>query len=278
MTSAQAARAGVRVRPIARLAPGVSPESLATALDEISRTSRPPALATVTRIATVIAGGSTRTLGLLAGAAALAILVAFTNLAGLLIVRSIDRGRELAVRSALGARQLEIARQLVLEAVAIVAAGTMAGVLLAFWLTPEVARLLQQFGGIAGRDVTVSWRVIGSVSGLAAACACVCGLLPAVIASRRDVANVLRRGATAAPRERWLRRAFVTAVVSCAFVLLVSVSLVGRSLMTVLAINPGFEPAGVVTAGIAPPPARYPTDSHLVAFYGALESEVAQIG
>ncbi len=231
MTPAQAARAGLRVRAVARLAPNVSSESLATALDEISRTSTPPAQAAVTRMSTAISGGSARTLGLLAAAAALAILIAFTNLAGLLIVRSIDRGRELAVRTALGAHRFEIARQLVVEAVAIVAAGTMAGVLLAFWLTPEVGQLLQPFGGIAGRDVTVSWRVIGAVAMLAAVCASLCGLLPAVMASRRDVADTLRRGATAAPRERWLRRAFVTAVVSIAFVLLVSVSLVGRSLI-----------------------------------------------
>lgn len=277
VTPAQAARAGLRVRVVARLAPNVSPQSLETSLDEVSRSSTPQARAAVTRIATAISGRSARPLGLLAGAAALAILIAFTNLAGLLTVRSIDRGRELAVRSALGAPRIEIARQLVLESVAMVAAGTMAGVLLAFWLTPEVAQLaLQQLGGIANREVSVSWRVIGAVSMLAAACACVCGLLPVIVASRRDVATILRRGATAAPRERWLRRVFVTAVVSFAFVLLVSVSLVGRSLMTVLAINPGFDPAGVVTAAVALPPARYPTVEQLVAFYSALENGVSQ--
>jgi predicted permease len=150
-------------------------------------------------------------------------------------------------------------------------------VLLAFWLTPEVGFLaLQQFGGTGGRDIAVSWRVIAAVSLLAAACACLCGMLPAVIATRRNVADILRRGATAAPRERWLRRAFVTAVVSCAFVLLVSVSIVGRSLMTVLAIAPGFEPSGVVAAAVAPPPARYPTVDQLVTFYSALEGTVSQ--
>ena len=277
VTSAQAVRAGPRVRAVGRLAPNVSPESLATSLDEVSRASTPAARAAVTRMATAVTGRSARPLGLLAGAAALAILIAFTNLAGLLIVRSIDRGRELAVRSALGAPRAEIARQLVLEAVAMVAAGTLAGVLLAFWLTPEVAALAQQqLGGIANREISVSWRVIGVVAMLAVACAGVCGLLPAIIASRRDVAGILRRGVTAAPRERWLRRAFVTAVVSFAFVLLVSVSLVGRSLMAVLAVNPGFDPAGVVTAAVAPPPARYPTVDQLVAFYSAVESNVSQ--
>jgi predicted permease len=276
-TPAQAARTGTRVRAVARLAPRVSSTSLVTALDEVSRTARQPAHVAAVPIATAFAGGSAQTLGLLAGAAALAMLIAFTNVAGLLVVRSIDRGRELAVRTALGAGGAEIARQLVLEAIAIVAAGTMAGVLIAFWVTPEVGQLaLLQFGGIAGRDVTVSWRVIGVVSLIAAACAGICGALPAVIASRRNVADILRRGATAAPRERWLRRSFVTAVVSVAFVLLVSVTLVGRNLMTVLAIDPGLDATGVMTAALAVPGPRYPTDDRVVSFYSTLESDLSQ--
>ena len=274
LTPAQAARAGLRVRAIARLAPNVSPTSLSAALDEVSRTSTPPARVIATRIAAAITGGAARTLSLLAAATGLAMFIAFTNLAGLLMVRSIDRGRELAVRSALGASRMEIARQLVLEAMAIVGAGTMAGMLFAFWLTPNLA--LQQFAGIVGREITVSWRMIAALSMLAAACACVCGLIPAVIASRQNIVDILRRSGTAAPRERWLRRAFVTAVVSLAFVLIVSVTLLGRSLLTTLAIDPGFEPDGVLTAGIALPAARYPTVDHLVSFYSTLESELSQ--
>jgi predicted permease len=122
----------------------------------------------------------------------------------------------------------------------------------------------------------VSWRVIVALSMVAAACAGVCGLIPAVIVSRRNLVDILRRGASAAPRERWLRRAFVTAVVSVAFVLIVSVALLGRSLLTTLAIDPGFEPDGVVSAGIALPATRYPTVQHLVSFYSTLESELTQ--
>ena len=73
-------------------------------------------------------------------------------------MRSIDRRRELAVRSALGARRSEIARQLLLEAQALVAMGTVGGVLLALWMTPAVGRLaLEQFGGVA----SVTWRSVG---------------------------------------------------------------------------------------------------------------------
>jgi len=181
VTYAQAARTGYRVRIVARLAPNVPSAYLGAALEEVSRQSSPPAQVVATSVATAIAGDATRTLGLLAGSAALAMAVAFTNLAGLMIVRSIDRRRELAVRAALGARRSEIARQLILEAEALVAMGIAGGVLLAVWTTPVVGRLaLEQFGGVANRDVTVSWRVIGVVAMVAVACAGICGLLPAL--------------------------------------------------------------------------------------------------
>ena len=125
------ARAGYRVGVLARLASDTTPRDLTAALDEVSGGSSPPAQVVATPIAVRIARGSTRTLGLLAGAAALAFLIAFANFAGLLLVRSIDRRRELAVRAALGARTSEIARQLVLEAQTLVALGIAGGVLLA---------------------------------------------------------------------------------------------------------------------------------------------------
>src|SRR5687768_6839895 len=86
LTPAQAARTGLRVRAIARLAPNVSPTSLSAALDEVSRTSTPTARVIATRIAAAITGNSAQTLSLLAGAAVLAMFIAFTNLAGLLVV------------------------------------------------------------------------------------------------------------------------------------------------------------------------------------------------
>ena len=117
-------------------------------------------------------------------------------------------------------------------------------------------------------------QVSAGVYGFAAAC--ICGVIPAIVASRRNIVDILRRGATAAPRERGLRRGFVTAVVSLAFVLIVSVSLVGRSLLTTLAIDPGFEPDGVVIGAVALPEARYPTVDQMVSFYSTLESELTQ--
>ena len=159
------ARAGYRVGVMARLARHVSPSDLTAALNDVSGRSSPPAQVVATALGTRMARGSTRTLGLLAGAAVLTLLIAFANVAGLLLLRSIDRRRELALRTALGARPSEIARQLVLEAEMLVAVGIAGGVLLALWLTPVVGRLaLEPFGDLANLEVEVSWRGIAVVA------------------------------------------------------------------------------------------------------------------
>jgi predicted permease len=272
LTPAQAVDSGYRVRVIARLARSSPPGSLAVALDDVSLASMPPARAVATAVATAIAGDSTGTLGLLAGAAALALLIAFTNLAGLLIVRSIDRRRELAVRSALGARRAGLARQLLMEAVALVAVGTAAGLLLAFWLTPAVGRLaFEEFGGVANRDLAMSWRVVGVVAIGAFACACICGVLPVLGVARLRVVDVLRRGVTSSARELTVRRLFVAGEVALAFVLLVSMALVGRTLLAVLAVNPGFDPNGVMAMQVSLPRASYPGPDRAASFYFVLQ-------
>ncbi len=276
LTPAQAARAGYRVGVVARLAPSVSPATLGAALDDVSRTSSPPARVLAIPLATAIAGDATRTLGLLAGAAAIAVLIAFTNLAGLLIVRSIDRRRELAIRSALGARRSETARQLLLEAQALVAVGTVGGVVLALWMTPAVGRLaLEQFGDLRHRDIAVSWQVIAVMAAAASACAWLCALVPALTAARRSVLDVLRRGATPPPRDRIFRRVLVTAEVALAFVLLACVTLLGGGLLRLLQADPGFDARGVLALQVSVPAASY-NPERVVTFYSTLQSALEE--
>ena len=280
LTAAQAARTSYRMRAIARLAAGVSPASLATALDEVSRQSVPASRSVVTPFATAIARGATRTLVLLAASAALAMLIAFTNLAGLLIVRSIDRTHELAVRTALGARRFAIARHLILEAESLVAIGIVAGIVLADWMTPTAGRLaLEQFGAIANRDIAVSWRVVGGVAAMAVACALACGLLPTFLASSRLAVDVLSRGVTRSRRQLAFRRALIAGEVAVAFVLLVSMALLARSLVRALDVDPGFRANGVLTMSVSLPAARYVDDAREAAFYTSLQTALdARLG
>jgi predicted permease len=195
----------------------------------------------------------------------------------LLIVRSIDRRRELAVRSALGASQTEIARQFLLETLTLVAAGIAGGVCLAWWMTPVVGRLLiQRFGIVPNRDIALNWEAIGAISIAAAICAWVCGSLLGLVATRRNVVEMLRRGATAPRRELLLRRLVVTAEVTLAFVLLVSMTLLGRSLLSVLDVDPGFDARGVLTMRVSLPAAAYSSDEQVVSFYSTLHTALAE--
>ncbi|HEY7186633.1 MAG TPA: ABC transporter permease [Vicinamibacterales bacterium] len=273
----EAARTGYTVFTIARLAKNTTPQDLASALDDVSRTRVPPARASVTRVADAFTRNAVRPLTLLMGAAALAVLIAFVNLAGLLLVRSIDRRRELAVRSALGAGRTEVARQLMLEAVLLVTLGLCGGVLLAVWLTPVAGQLAAAQFRVAGNvDLGVSWRVIGIVVIVAYACALACAMMPALTAMGGTVVDVLRRGVTSSSRDVSIRRVLVAAEVAVAFVLLVSMALVGRTLFTVLAVNPGFDARAVTALPVSLPRASYPTDERVAAFYASLQSALAE--
>jgi putative ABC transport system permease protein len=268
-----AARAAPRLRVLARVRDGANVAQLGAALAEVERAAPRPARAVVTPAAAAIVGDASRSLSLLAGAAALATLMAFINLAGLLVVRALDRRRELMVRSALGAGRLEVAGELLLEAATLVAIGAAGGVLLALWLTPLAARLaLEQFGAIANREVVVSWRVLALLAATSVVCVTVCAVPPALVAARRSVSDVVRRRGTASRRELRARRVLVASEVALAFVLLASVALVGRSLTRLLAVAPGFEPAGVIAMNVAVPAAAYADPAKIVAFYSTLQA------
>src|SRR4051812_29863181 len=242
LTAAQAVRTTFRMRAFARLAPGVTPASLAAALDQVSARATPASRAIVIPIATAIGRGSKATFELLAAAAAIAMLMAFFNLTGLLVVRSLDRAQELAVRVAIGARPLAVVGHLMLEAEALVAIGGAGGMLLSTWLTPAAAHLVQlEFGPITNRDIEVSWRAVAVMGIVAAICAALAAVVPALLAARRASVDSLRRGSTHPPHELALRRFLIVGEVALAFVLLASMALVAESLAGAIQRDPGFR-------------------------------------
>ena len=118
--------------------------------------------------------------------------------------------------------------------------------------------------------------MIGGLTSLACVCAWICGWLPALPAARWNIVDVLRRGVTPSPHELGVRRAFVVGEVTLAFVLLVSMSLLGRSLFTLLEVNPGFDARGVMTLQVSLPRASYSSDERTAAFYSTLHAALAE--
>ncbi|PYR90408.1 MAG: hypothetical protein DMF84_21085 [Acidobacteria bacterium] len=175
----------------------------------------------------------------------------------------------------LGATRGRIVWQLLLEAYAIVALGTAAGLLLAAWLTPTAATLAaHQLGGAIAGDVVLSWRVLIAIVGVSIVSATLCGLAP-YLRTQSVRIDASRRGVTASRRQRLFRRGLIAGQVAIAFVLLVAVIVIGGSLRRILAVHRGFSADGVVAIAVSLPAAKYNTPARVTMFYRALQERVA---
>jgi putative ABC transport system permease protein len=184
----------------------------------------------------------------LMGAAIFLLTIACANVANLLLVRASLRGRELAVRSALGAGRWRLARGVLGEALVLAASGSLAGAALA-WVGVRELLAIAPVGLPRLQSITIDFAVLAfaAFAGLAAAGAF--GMLPALRASRPDIAQVLRssgRTAGLGSGSR-LRNAAVIAEVALSFVLLIGSGLMFRSFLALRHIDRGFDPHGLLS-------------------------------
>jgi putative ABC transport system permease protein len=208
--------------------------------------------------------GTTRTLLLaLFGAAGFLLLIACANVMSLQLVRADGRGREMALRTALGANRRRLVRQLVVEGLVLAAAGAAVGVLLSLWgiatlLPLAPAGLLPPYA-----EVTVDGRVLAYTVLITALAGIVFGLAPAMARSRSDLVTSLKDGVPSVAaglgslRRLRAQQVFVVAEVALALVLLTGATLMVRSLREQLRVDPGYRPEGVVAARLALPLERY---------------------
>ncbi len=205
----------------------------------------------------------------LLGAVALVLLIACANIAGLMLARSLSRGREISIRVAMGAGRWRIIRQTLTESLVLAVAGGAAGAAMGFagvrWLTAAVPEDLPSWIQF---DADV--RVIVFTFVVVVAAAVLAGLFPALQVSGADPGEVLQEAASRSSSSGSRRHALSTLVVgevALAVVLLVVAGLSMRDFRQLQAVDPGFRAEGVLTYRVALPEARYEGQEDVLRYY-----------
>src|SRR4029077_14249887 len=188
---------------------------------------------------TDLVGGAKLGLVVVFAAVGFVLLIACINLANLLLARGSSRGRELAVRAALGAGRLRLVRQMVTEAIVLSAAGGVCGVGLALWVT-DALRTTAAVALPNTRPIAVDMQVLLFAAATSLAVGVLFGLVPALQSSSGRGLAALKDAARGAAGSavRALRGGLVVAEISIALVLLVTAGLMVRSLQQLLEVNP----------------------------------------
>ena len=271
---------------VGRLAPGAAPEQ---AMDDLTTISRQMErehpqdndgteyFALTLRDAMV--GDTRHALVLLLAAVGVVMLIACVNVANLLVARAIGRRQEMAVRVALGAGRSRLVAQSIAESLVLAAIAGAAGILAARWTTPMLVRLipasvnLPELASI-GLDATV----LTFTAGLTVATTIVFGLISAFSTRVDDAPGALVNPGrvTAGAAARRASAALVVIETALAIVLLTGAGLVLRSFSRLLAVDPGFRAAGVLTFDIALPADRYRDPAARAAVYVRLFDAIKQ--
>jgi predicted permease len=222
-----------------------------------------------------LVGTTARPLWILLGASVLVLLVASTNLASATLARGAGRTREYAVRRSLGAGRSRIIRQLFIESLVLAATGALLGVaaaagalrLLPAVVPAGVPRIAEVGIELPVLAVTVFVTFMTSV---------LFGLLPALRLSDGTSAEALRsggRGGGSRGRTR-MWQSLIAVEVAFALVLLIGSGLLIRSLLAVLAVQPGYRTENVLTATLNPAPSRYSDAASRREYYATLLREL----
>mgnify|MGYP003288121662 CR=1 FL=1 len=261
---------------VALLRPGVSVPQAASEMETITARLRQQYPETnnrrfnrVVSLHEHLVGKSEKMLWLLFGAVMFVLLIACANVANLLLASAAARGKEMAIRAALGASRLRVIRQLLTESAMLALAGGALGLALSSYGITAITRLLpQDFPRL--NEIGMDWRVFGFTLGMSLLTGLFFGFAPALHLSRVDVQDAMKessRGTAGSARHTRLRQALIVAEVALSVVLLAGAGLLFRSFMRLQAVDAGFTPQQVLTAKLSPAGPQFQNDQDITSYY-----------
>ena len=262
---------------LARLKPGVSLDQAQSNMTLVAArlTKQWPDFDTnwtakVIRIDDELVGGARTSLLLLALSAAVVLLIACANVAGLMLARATARARDLAVRTALGAGRVRLTLQILTESALVSLAGGIGGGFLAYALLQAVVMLVGDTRAVPRLgDVSIDGTAMMVSLALTTLATIAVGMAPALGTMRQDVVGVLAMGSrsnTAHIGAR-LRQVLASVQMALAIVLLIGAGLLARSVYRLLSVSPGFNTEHAITFELAAPEWKHDTPAKVVALY-----------
>lgn len=209
-------------------------------------------------------------LGMLVGLSGFVVLIACSNLANLLLARTMGRAREFAVRSALGASRAQVLRPLLVESLLLSIAGGACALFVALWTFDWFAAVSPEPGGNGvGVNISFDWHVLGWMFAACLFTTMAFGVAPALFVHRLDLNTTLKsggRGATADRGHRRFRDVLIVGQFALAMVLLAGAALFVRGFHEINNRRHGWESDNLVTGTLVLPSNTYPGDEQVTAF------------
>jgi predicted permease len=209
---------------------------------------------------------------------ALVLLIACANVANLIIARAASRQKEIAVRLALGASRTRIIRQLLIESTLLSVTGCVLGLILSVWTVHVLTGILPHMDPPLKIDSGPDPRVLFFALALSCATVLLFGLLPALQATRADVAPTLKDqgGAVAGGGQTSWRKVLVCAQVSLSLLLLIGAGLFVGTLKNLRRVSPGFDVTNLLSFSVDPTISGY-TPARANLFFKQLNAELASL-
>jgi putative ABC transport system permease protein len=206
------------------------------------------------------------------------LLIACANVANLLLARAAARQKEIAVRTALGARRWRIIRQLLTESMLLSVVGGAFGLLIGYWGVKALVALNEDRIPRA-HEISLDWKVLLFTFGVSIVTGILFGIVPAIQTTKTDLHETLKEGGrnAAATTKQWIRSSLVVVEIALALAVLVGAGLLVKSFLHVQQVNPGFNPEGLLTMHLSLPMTKYSEAPQRANFYKQVINDVRSL-